>query len=102
MKLIRSPWRDPPGDSDYMYEYVGKEATENLASATTATTQAREHTMETISLPRGHVVVRAFYGGPKRQKGKDVTGKVRALIAGGKKVFASNSLFAQLFFNEAG
>ena len=92
-------------------ESVSEEATEKLASATTdamqarkhtnqtiKTMKAREHTMETISLPRGHVVVRAFYGGPKRQKGKDVTEKVRALIAGGKKVFASNSLFAQLFF----
>ena len=85
-----------------MYEYVGKEATENLASATTATTQAREHTMETISLPRGHVVVRAFYGDAKRQSGKDVTEKVRALLAGGKEVFARNSLFAQFFLLRGG
>ena len=83
-------------------ESVSEEATEKLASATTATTQAREHTMETISLPRGHVVVRAFYGDAKRQKGKDVTEKVRALIAGGKEVFARNSLFAQFFYCEAG
>ena len=58
--------------------------------------------METISLPPGHVVVRAFYGDAKRQKGKDVTEKVRALIAGGKEVFARNSLFAQFFYCEAG
>jgi hypothetical protein len=49
--------------------------------------------METISLPRGHVLVRAFYGDAKRQSGKDVTEKVRALIAGGKDVFARNSCF---------
>ena len=104
-----------PPASDSNFESVSEAATEKLASATTdamqarkdtkqtiKTMQVREHTMETISLPRGHVVVRAFYGGPKRQKGKDVTGKVRALIAGGKKVFASNSLFAQLFFKRGG
>ena len=47
-----------------------------------------------ICNPGTPVVVLAFYGDANRQAGKDVTEEVRALIAGGKDVLSSTSLFA--------